>query len=88
MIHLEQILQLEQMIHLEQDSYSKFRAEVLSNVHNLFSIRCNDKSLNKIGLANFITIQTSRFLFFQNVITCLSYTADKYLFKVKSRTLY
>ena len=52
---------------------------------NIISIRCNDKSLNEIGLATFITIQISRFLFFQNVMTCLSYTADKCFFKVKSR---
>ena len=41
--------------------------------------------MNEIGLGTFITIQTSRFLFFQNFMTCLSYTDDKCLFKVKSR---
>ena len=41
--------------------------------------------MNEIGLATFITIQITRFLFFQNVMVCLSYTADKCLFKVKSR---
>ena len=42
--------------------------------------------LNEIGLATFtfIMIQISGFLFFQNVITCLSYTADKCLLKVET----
>ena len=46
-------------------------------------MRCNNKSLNEIGLATFIAIQIYRFLFFQKLMACLSYTADKYLFKVK-----
>ena len=56
---------------------SKFRAEILPNVHNL----CQFGAM----LATFNTTQIYRFYFFQNVMTCLSDTADKYLFKVKSR---
>ena len=45
----------------------------------------HDNSLNEIGLATFITRQMSRFLCFQNVMACFSYTTDKCFFKVKSR---
>ena len=49
------------------------------------SIRCNDKSLNEIGFATFITKQIYCFLWFQNIMSCLSHPTDKYLFQVKSR---
>ena len=49
------------------------------------AIRCNDKSLNEIGLAVFITKQIYNFLYFQNIMICLSHPTEKYLLKVKSR---
>ena len=51
----------------------------------IISIQCNDKSLNEIGLINFITKQMYFFVCFQKIMTCFSHTNDKYLFKVKSR---
>ena len=61
---------------------------VWSYVHNsvfIISIRCNNKSLNEMGLATFIEKQMYHFLCFQYIMTCLSYPTDKYLFKVNSR---
>ena len=47
------------------------------------SIRCNDKSLNEIGLATFITKQIDWVLCFQNIVTCFSQPTGNHLFKVK-----
>ena len=41
--------------------------------------------MNERVLATFSTKQIHRFLRFQNIMTCLSHPADKYLFKVESR---
>ena len=41
--------------------------------------------MNERVLATLSTKQIYPFLCFQNIITCLSHPADKYLFKVKSR---
>ena len=42
--------------------------------------------MNERGLATFSTKQIYRFLCFQNIMTWLSHPADKYLFKVKSKS--
>ena len=54
-------------------------------VHNAFQFGAIIKALNEIGLATFITKQICHFLYFQNIITCLSHPTEKYLFKVQSR---
>ena len=57
----------------------------LGFLEQIFSIWCDDKLLNERVPATFSTKQIYCFLCFQNILTCLSHPADKYLFKVKCR---